>query len=311
MGRGRNGSDQPDLNAGRRGHNDVTQAPVKVEVFEQQAMLVTPGVIDAAAHAAFSSGQCHALAVALHDQTGWPLRAIEDDDTDIVHVYVETPDGAALDIAGVHRNRDEYVSAWGSYDEPIDREQLLDLVDSGGWREPNLEAAASFVPTVLEYAQGARENLAGPGIDDVPRVQTVPLEKYVVPGLNGARHVLRPGVLDSNALRAFAFGGGQAHALTWGLVGARDNLKAAVVWHDGEPVHTVALTEDGKIVDINGVRDLATFKWQQFGDKEADVEVETVKWKHLDDVVTEYDWPSFDLATARSFAPVVLKQLGL
>lgn len=311
MGRGNNSTNQPDLSAGRRASGSAGAEPVKIEVYEQQAMLVTPGVIDDAAHAAFSSGQCHALALTVHEQTGWPLRAIEDDDADIVHVYIETPDGRALDIAGVHANRDEYVASWGSYDEPVDREHVLDLVDSGGWRVPNVDIAKTFVPSLLEYVDGGRDNLAPPGIDDVPGVPTVPLEKYVVPGLSGARHVLRPGVLDANAQRAFAFGGGQAHALTWGLVGARDNLRAAVVWQDGEPVHTVALTEDGRVVDINGVRDVETFKWQQFGSRDADVEIEPVKWKHLDDAVTEYEWPSFDVATARSFAPVVLEQLGL
>ena len=40
--------------------------------------LLTPGVLDEYASRIFKYGACGALAIAIHDQTGWPIVAITD-----------------------------------------------------------------------------------------------------------------------------------------------------------------------------------------------------------------------------------------
>lgn len=65
---------------------------------------VTPGVLDDRAHEAFTCGQCHAFALALHQITGWPLYLLCHDASDPIeswtHVVVRRLDGAFIDIDG-------------------------------------------------------------------------------------------------------------------------------------------------------------------------------------------------------------------
>lgn len=73
---------------------------------------LTGGVIDAAAEDVFLHGGCAALAIALHDTTGWPLVAITDADNchdghiglggSAMHWTVRHPSGRLLDILGLH-----------------------------------------------------------------------------------------------------------------------------------------------------------------------------------------------------------------
>ena len=72
---------------------------------------LTPGVIDAYAQRAFSFGACHALAIALHDATGWSIIAITDASNvfegkagggSALHWTVRRPDGKLIDIDGAH-----------------------------------------------------------------------------------------------------------------------------------------------------------------------------------------------------------------
>jgi hypothetical protein len=58
----------------------------------------------------FTFGKCYALAVALHEETGWPIGALIADWKStpnsnivrrrVVHAFVRTPDGAVLDARG-------------------------------------------------------------------------------------------------------------------------------------------------------------------------------------------------------------------
>ncbi|MFD6329166.1 hypothetical protein ACFWGI_06255 [Streptomyces niveus] len=81
---------------------------------------VTTGRLDDAARAAFTNGQCHAFALAMHEVTGWPTTAlitidfclegdpmctgVEGDECPcrIGHIVVTRPDGAHVDITGAH-----------------------------------------------------------------------------------------------------------------------------------------------------------------------------------------------------------------
>ena len=93
---------------------------------------LTAGVLDDAARFVFMRGQCHSLAAALAESTGcgvvvlvqrdrltfpdWPY------DDEIVHCYLETPDGWWLDVHGEH-------------DPDGAREAFSDSLGVGGKRE--------------------------------------------------------------------------------------------------------------------------------------------------------------------------------
>jgi hypothetical protein len=64
-----------------------------------QRVTVTPGRLDADAHAAFMVGHCAALASALHRAHGWPLVGLAEDG-EVVHVAVVAPDGLIVDMDG-------------------------------------------------------------------------------------------------------------------------------------------------------------------------------------------------------------------
>lgn len=73
---------------------------------------LTPGVLDGYALHAFKYGACGALAIAMHDATGWPIVAITDhhnvfeDGTagggSALHWTVLRPDGMLVDVDGAH-----------------------------------------------------------------------------------------------------------------------------------------------------------------------------------------------------------------
>lgn len=132
---------------------------------------VTVGVIDEAAVTAFRNGQCHALALAPHERTGWPIVAsgpseccYDEDcpdtndsagvcDCQVQHLAVERPDGYLVDIEGA-RPRDDFLlaSADPDFDEvrPLAPDHLERILwDSQSWREPDVAAARGFVDAVL------------------------------------------------------------------------------------------------------------------------------------------------------------------
>lgn len=70
---------------------------------------LTLGVLDEVARFAYTHGQCHALAAALAEVTGWPVLvhtigrgASRYDDRFVEHCLVETPDGEWVDVLGAH-----------------------------------------------------------------------------------------------------------------------------------------------------------------------------------------------------------------
>lgn len=144
-----------------------------------------PGVLDAHALHAFRHGACEALAIALHDATGWPLVMITDfwnvhGDPDRfgiaqagvggsgAHWVVRADDGRLVDVDGAHdpgelaRAYDGYVDEPGEDDDPgvepgarlayATREMALEEhIERKGGPVPH-ELAATYVAAVLERA---------------------------------------------------------------------------------------------------------------------------------------------------------------
>lgn len=116
---------------------------------------ITPDVVEA-----FTNGQCHALALALHEKTQWPLAGLfrkndyEEDEDGIPrryesqtpsHVVVVSPDGT-VDIQGLNVQ-----CRWYSDSAliPISKDDVLEF-ESLDYMEPDMDAASSFVAPVLK-----------------------------------------------------------------------------------------------------------------------------------------------------------------
>jgi hypothetical protein len=129
---------------------------------------LTPGVIDNAARHAFKYGACGALAIALHDATGWPIVAVTDAENvhdgqagggSAMHWAVRRPDGKIIDIIGANEPDDliaEYNFDADDGKAAIGLSTRAEVVD---WYcdcqgEPvSLKLAATFVAPVLAQAQ--------------------------------------------------------------------------------------------------------------------------------------------------------------
>ena len=110
------------------------------------------GVIDETALRAFRCGQCHALALALHELTGWPIKGLGDpgwDDTpnSPAHCVVWSPQHRAyIDIGGIvdrRRNRN-----WKVINRNVTKKQVAKF---RYYLRPNVEAARPFAKAVLRH----------------------------------------------------------------------------------------------------------------------------------------------------------------
>ena len=117
-------------------------------------------VLDAAALKAFTQGQCHSFALAVHQLTGWTLAAIAFDtsefgrediysgerDAEPAHILCLTPDGQLFDIHGTGARRN-LQRAPAHRVQPTDEARVRSLQT---YLKPNLEAALPFARTLLE-----------------------------------------------------------------------------------------------------------------------------------------------------------------
>lgn len=129
-----------------------------------------PGVLDDAARRFFTSGQCHALALAISERTGWPIVGINwrapgcdcNDDFDLDgtwcecdseecfprHVVVRHPSGRLLDVRGWVDEGSDWFFADDSADLKPDH---LDRFLGRGWfHSPDMGVARQFVDPVLK-----------------------------------------------------------------------------------------------------------------------------------------------------------------
>jgi hypothetical protein len=114
---------------------------------------VSPGVLDSRALLAFTQGQCHGLALALAEKTGWPLVKIESAERTCLHVCVERPDGALIDVTGAHTAGELQQAAPGTTLRPTDADQVECLTQEEGWAAPATAAARLWADAVLERAE--------------------------------------------------------------------------------------------------------------------------------------------------------------
>ncbi|AXI91372.1 hypothetical protein SAM9427_37025 (plasmid) [Streptomyces sp. ETH9427] len=126
------------------------------------------GQLDDHARKAFTRGQCHALARALAEVTGWPMAVLitpdcvydpdecsADDDAyaglcacRFHHVVVVRPDGALVDAYGAHQP-DAVPAAEGYRHIPLNETGWTFLANSPAWRRPAVAVARTFTTALL------------------------------------------------------------------------------------------------------------------------------------------------------------------
>lgn len=98
-------------------------------------------------------GQCHALALALHSETAWPLMGCNHGDDGVPeHVFVRRPDGRGLDACGPHR-RGEHPDALLRGDwKPMGRMEVEGL-EGHGYEPPLVDVAGRYVGLLLRMTR--------------------------------------------------------------------------------------------------------------------------------------------------------------
>lgn len=116
---------------------------------EQALLMVRPGQLDEGAWIAFQNGQCHAFAIAMHEHTGWPIRAVIDEsDGQPNHLYVLDEDGQGWDICG-HMSEERLAAEWHGECMDFSADGARALGDHWAWRAAQVDVAATLVEPLL------------------------------------------------------------------------------------------------------------------------------------------------------------------
>ena len=124
---------------------------------------LTPGQLDGRAERVFTHGGCDALAIAMHDATGWPVVAITDSHNvhegragggSAMHWGVRHPSDAFVDVDGMHDQEEITRSYDGDADDGEAAWGLSTRADAEEWwneagRKVSQATAAMFVDAVL------------------------------------------------------------------------------------------------------------------------------------------------------------------
>lgn len=97
----------------------------------------------------YTTGQCHALARAIHELTGWQLGVMCHDGGDNPqydgdHVICFAPNGMAIDIEGL-QPLEEIEEQWGMHTIPVDLDTVINL----GWDDQDMPPARAVAETIL------------------------------------------------------------------------------------------------------------------------------------------------------------------
>jgi hypothetical protein len=112
------------------------------------------GVLNEEAEAVFTRGQCHALAIAINQLTGWPIKGVgykSDSPDSPSHCLNYCPDRKGyVDIKGLHKKpTDNFKVVNRNISQETARKYL------SGYLEPNVRAAIPFAKTILRDLEAA------------------------------------------------------------------------------------------------------------------------------------------------------------
>jgi len=112
------------------------------------------GVIDRAAKIAFTEGQCHALAIAFHDATGWPIIGIGGDPDSPSHFVVYDPKiDDFVDIGGPKA----FTRDWGEHRYMLKEFTRDEAIQPEFYQKADIKAAIPFVKTLMEQLDSLPE----------------------------------------------------------------------------------------------------------------------------------------------------------
>ena len=124
---------------------------------DDEELAIEPGLLDEVAFEAYKNGQCLALALAIHDQTGWPVRLLVRGKKqalqkvkmdDLIHALVRAPDGYDVDI-------------YGDNEPEVLEEEATDLHGQHTWLEITERGAIdAWLVAHPAYAAGLDEAMA-------------------------------------------------------------------------------------------------------------------------------------------------------
>lgn len=122
--------------------------------------IVEPGVLDRRAVTAFTLGQCHGMALALHERTGWPMVAAHDAQGSCQHVVADAGDDRFVDITGARSRTQLLAESNFNSVEPIDRPAVQALTTQAGWAAADAAAAQPWVDEVIYRGTSGADPIA-------------------------------------------------------------------------------------------------------------------------------------------------------
>lgn len=133
----------------------------------QEARVNKAGNITKKVKTVYSSGQCHALALALHELAGLPLVGLYGDGDDFdeemgegystpMHTAVRLPSGTVLDIKGIDAQL-----RWRATVLPLSEKEVRGF-EKRDYLPPDVEAAKPFAKTLLARYGIVLGNIAEP-----------------------------------------------------------------------------------------------------------------------------------------------------
>lgn len=136
-------------------NEDIFQPNELTADTNEGSVCLRPGIIDSNAKTAFSNGQCHSLALAIRELTGWELigfgRVSWNYGCCPRHTAILMPDKRVLDIKGTH-SLEDMVDEWGEQENLMESEVRSNF--DGHYRQYDTELAKSFAVILVERYRG-------------------------------------------------------------------------------------------------------------------------------------------------------------
>lgn len=155
----------------------VKMSHVELRAAKDVVYIVERGVLDQAAIAAFTFGQCHGMALALHERTNWPLVATYNVAGIPQHVLADARDGRLVDITGARSAAELLTADNVEAVKTIDRAEVDRFVTDERWAVPDTDAAQFWLDEVIERWARDGEAMAlrplGRGVPVDPELELV------------------------------------------------------------------------------------------------------------------------------------------
>ncbi len=124
---------------------------IALEGTHNRIFLLEKGILDDRALLAFTGSQCHALGLAMHLRTCWPLVAVDNASGECIHICVRDPEKRLVDVTGAHTDDEMARESKGAI-RHVSETFIHDLESRHGWVPADIAGCESFVDAVLNRA---------------------------------------------------------------------------------------------------------------------------------------------------------------